>query len=326
MNQPDPNIDELLNSFIDGELTDTQRAEVERLIAYNAQIAQRLRLFQKTKILVNSLPHLKAPPEIIEQVKASLAAGTQPAEPPFLLSPESRGVERKGMRQLLARRVFAVAAMIALVAILAGVVYTIIAPETIPERSAEELVAIRPTLSVTAGAGFSGRLVLKAGVLAAVDGFINAAVEDNGLSDCVTITRQPNQRLYSLSCSRHGLHSLLVDLDSVWQKFDSATLFVDTEQFGAPVVVDTVTAEQIAEIADQDSAKKSIEVAEDFAILNNMAERMPAGNILAAMDDGKVNLITPPKPRFTGKMPKKTQGDQQEKREVSLTIVVVGSE
>ena len=70
----DAYIEELLNGFIDGELTARQQTEVQRLISHDRQIAQRLRQLEKCKILVGSLPHVDAPAETFAQVKASLGA------------------------------------------------------------------------------------------------------------------------------------------------------------------------------------------------------------------------------------------------------------
>jgi len=267
MNRSDPNIDELLNSFIDEELTAKQQAELEQLIAHDAQVARRLRQLQKTKMLIGSLHRAKAPVDIAEQVKASLEARK-------ILTQQPVFSERKGLRHLLVRRVLATAAMIALVAILSGVVYTIIAPETVPDKTAEIFVAAEPT-------PFSGRLELKTGALLAVDGFINRFIDENGLSDFVSVERQAGQSLYSLSCSRQSLNSLLADLASIWQRFDSSKLFVETEQFGEQVVIHAITAEQTAEVVNQDSPDRIIEVAKDFAILNNMADLMPGLTALA---------------------------------------------
>lgn len=58
-----------------------------------------------------------------------------------------------------------------------------------------------------------------------------------------------------------ALNLLLADLENVWDKFDSATLFVDTDRAGGEVVVETVTAGQVAEIANQDGLESRIEVA-----------------------------------------------------------------
>jgi hypothetical protein len=322
MNRPDQNIDELLSSFIDGELTDSQRADVERLIAYNPQVAQRLRQFQKIKMMVSSLPHVKSPREMVERIKASLAAEALSAEQPVYLD------ERKGIRQLMLRRVVAIAAMIALVAVLGGVIYSILVPETASERTTMTAADVKSLSDIATAVVFSGRLELRAGALPAVDAFINRAIEDNGLSDYVTKTVQPSNRLYSLNCSRGDLNSLLADLQGIWQRFGSATLYVDTERFNAPVVVNAVTAEQTAEIVNQDNPERSIEVAKDFAVLNNMAELMPGRQISAAIDNKGVDLIQIPKPVLTGGDRKKTEKTvtPESKRDVSLTIVVVGSE
>ncbi len=320
MNMPDTNIDELLNSFIDGEVTDDQRANMERLIESHPQIAQRLRQFQKTKMLVSSLPRHKAPRDIVGQVKATLEASERLAEHRLYEN------ERAGTRQLLVRRILTAAAMIALVAVLGGVIYSILVPETAPEGS--QFLLSQGSTGGVRRAAFSGRLELTTPALVAVDAFINGAIEGNGLSDYVTITRQPTQRLYSLNCSRQDLNLLLADLQGIWQKFHSAALYVDTEQFNAPVVVDAVTAEQTAKVLNQDSPRRSVEVARDIAILNNMSELMPGKQFLAAIDDKGVDLIAIPKPVLTGdrKTTEKTGGLSDHRPEVSLTIVIAGSE
>ncbi len=119
----EPNIDELLNGFIDGELDQRHQTEVQRLITHDAQIAERLRELQKCKVLVGSLPCVEAPAGMAEQIKASL-------ETSALLGRQPESFDaREGARHLLVRRVLAAAAMIGLVAVLAAVVYTIVAPE-----------------------------------------------------------------------------------------------------------------------------------------------------------------------------------------------------
>ena len=158
MNQrEESNIEELLNSFIDGELTQREANEVERLIADDARIAQRLRELQKSKMLVGSLPRAEAPAEMAEQIKASLERRTLPAQQLQHLD------ELAGVKQLLVRKILAAAAMIVLVAVLGAVIYTIVAPESVPPA-----------------AGFRGRLELKTTDLVAVDAVIKRAIEDNG--------------------------------------------------------------------------------------------------------------------------------------------------
>ena len=67
-------INDLLNSFIDGELTVAQQNEVKQLVSQNAEIAQRMRQLRKCKSLVDSMPRAKAPGRILTEVKTSLAS------------------------------------------------------------------------------------------------------------------------------------------------------------------------------------------------------------------------------------------------------------
>ena len=156
-----PNIDELLNSFIDGELPARQQTEVQRLIAHDEKVAQRLRQLEKCKMLLNSLPVAEAPPQILENVKASLAGRTLLGEHPSAFD------EHLGARHLLGRKLFAAAAMLGLVGILTAVVYTIVAP-TVPQgpvavEPREQLPiveVVEPSPTIVASAPFSGRFEL----------------------------------------------------------------------------------------------------------------------------------------------------------------------
>jgi hypothetical protein len=213
--------------------------------------------------------------------------------------------------------------MLGLVGILTAVVYTIVAPETVTQGP----VAV-------VAAPFSGRLELRTSYLPAVVAFINRAIEDNVPS----ATKHRGQRTedrgqktdsdFRLICSRESFNLLLAELGNIWDKLDSATLFVDTQVFGQRVVVEAVTAEQISGIVNQDDSKRRIEVAKDFAVLNNMAENLPGREILTAIDDTTVGLITPPKPVLTWnqKTAKKSPARTKENKNIHLTITVVGGD
>jgi len=114
----------------------------------------------------------------------------------------------------------------------------------------------------------------------------------------------------------------------VWNKLDSATLFVETGLVGEQVVVDAVAAEQVFEIVNQDSLEQRIEVAKDFGVLNKMAGLLPGKEILAAIDDRGPELITIPKPVLTSseKALRKAVSQEEDKGEVHMTIVVAGVE
>ncbi len=325
-----PNMDELLNSFIDGELPARQQTEVQRLIAHDEKIAQRLRQLQKCKILLSSLPVVEAPPQILENVKASLAGRTLLVEQPTAFD------EHLGARHLLGRKLFAAAAMLGLVGILTAVVYTIVAP-TVPQGPVAveprvlppKVEVVEPAPIIVVAAPFSGRLELRTSYLPAVVAVINRAIEENIPSDeWIASDRSDVREPHALICSSESFNLLLAELSNIWDKLDSATLFVDTEVFGQRVVVDAVTAEQIAGIVNHDDSKRRIEVAKDFAVLNNIAEHLPGREILIAIDDTTVDLITPPKPRLTGgpETIKKSTTRTEADKNVRLTITVTASD
>jgi hypothetical protein len=328
------NIEELLNSFIDGELTDRQQTEVQRLISHDTQIEKRLRELEKCKLLVGSLPHAEAPAGMLEEITASVERRT------LFGGPVERFDEREGARHLLFRRVLAAAAMIALVAVMGGVIYTIIAPESGPKQpviakdwpepvKGFEVTVVEKPIAETGPAerGFSGRLELKTDALVAVNSYISKAIEDNGLLVETNPDAEEDESIYFLSCSREGLGLFLNDLGYAWSRFDSATLFVETAEVGRQVAVDEVSAEQVDEIVNQDSFNRRVKVAKDFAVLNSIAKLVPGKEVLAAIDGGRGDLITIPKPVLTSneKATEKPAG-QTRGGEVHLTIVVAGSE
>jgi len=318
-------IDELLNGYIDDELTVEQQAEVERLIDQDAKTAQRLRQLQKCQILVGSMPYAEAPASVLEGVKASLAGRSLPSE-------EQPAYEQQaGKKYLLLRKVLAAAAMITMAAVMSVVIHRILPPQNAPEGpiAVENRTddSIRPAARVVATSGFSGRLELKTSALNAVDAFIKSAIDDIGLSASTNPERRQGRCIYSLSCTREGLKALLADLDNIWTELDSATLFVNTENFGTQTVVDAVTTKQIAEIANQVIPERRIELAKDFAVLNNMAENLPDKEIRAAIEAGGSSLIQQwriLKPVLTSsqKAVKKPADQVQEKQTIHLTIIL----
>ena len=331
----DQNIEELLNSFIDGELTARQQTEVQRLIAHDRQIAQRLQELQKCKLLLASLPFVEAPSETTEQIKASL-------EKTSLIGYKPRHLDhRPGARHLLVRRLAAVAAMLGLIAVLAALIYTIVAPEDVVDRSLaveawEQPVEekLGPPILATADRPkgrlglametFNGRLEFKTASLIAVSASISRAIEDVGLLDKVSVEAERDKSVFVLTCSREALNSLLPDLENIWKRFDSAKLFLETGGFGGQLVIEAVTAGQIAEIANQDSFEKRIELAKNLAVLNKTAQLLPGRELLAAFDDRAPDLMTIPKPVLTSgeKSIKKPTAQPKDEKEVHLTVVV----
>ncbi len=336
------NIDELLNSFIDGELDARHQTEVQRLIKHDPQIAERLLQLQKCKRLVSSLPYTEAPQELLGNIKASLN------ERKPLVQQQQR-LEREGARHLLVRQLISAAAMIALVGVLAAVIYSIVAPQvTIVKPVAVDLrlqpiapqpkestpvavvaTAEKPVEPILAEAKFTGRLELKTTSPAEVAAFINKAIEYNIPSGERSVAVPGKlQESHTLVCSRQNLRVLLDELNTVWDKIDSAVLLVNTDRPQGQIVVDAVTPEQISEIAKQNDFQSQIKTAKFFAAMNNITERSPGKEVQVAFDNSAPALITIPKPVLTSseKPVTKTAGATQAEQQVLLTIVVTGSD
>lgn len=329
------NIDELLTGFIDGELSARQQNEVQRMVSHDPQVAGRLRQLQNSRMLISSLPPAEAPANMLEQIKSSLERRI-PSDREAL--PRDAG---KGARHLLMRKVFAAAAMIGLVVVLATVVYTIVGPggdsrvqqpfaRTIQQPTTPSGLTKR-NANVVAASEFWGRLELKTDAMRPVSAFISRAIEDNGLGDYAESSTLAGRTVFSLSCSRDAVGPLLTDLASIWQRFSSATLFVETEHFGRPVAVNAVTPQQTAQILNQAGFSGCLDVARNFAALNSLAELTPGREVLAlAGNTGDIgtDLTAIPKPvltwnrKPTDKVPATVGG----KPKVNLTIVLVGSE
>jgi hypothetical protein len=322
-----PNIDELLNSFLDGELDARHQTEVQRLINHDKQIAERLQVLRNCKRLVSSLPYAEAPDGMLEDIKASLEGKklTPSAAEPVSFSAHR---QRQGARHLLLRRLTSVAAMIGLVAVLAAVIYSIVAPQVVTNKP----VAVEksePAVTVATAekpAPFTGRLELKTSSPSEVAAFINKAIEYNIPSDERTAAVPGKLReSHTLICSRQNLRVLMDELGTIWDKINSATLLVNTDRPEGQIVVDAVTPEQIIEIAKQDDFETQIKTAKYFAAMNNMAELSPGKEVLIAIDNSTLGLITIPKPVLTSseKTIKKPSAQTEDNREVHLTITVL---
>lgn len=330
-----PNIDELLNSFLDGELDARHQTEVQRLIKHDEKVARRLLELRKCKSMVSSLPYTEAPKELLGNIKASLSRRQTEQEiiTPPAVEPVSFSVhrQREGAKHLFLRRLASVAAMFALVAVLAAVVYSIIAPVPVIERPvavvepqpsepkpAEVAIAVKPV-------EFSARLELNTTSPSEVAAFINKAVEFNIPSDQRSaVGPDMLKESHVLTCSRQNLKALMDELGTVWNKIDSAALLVNTDGPEGQIVIDAVTPAQIIDIAKQDDSQTQIKTAKFFAVMNNIAESSPGREVMVAINDSTPNTITIPKPVLTSNekpVTKAADGTEAEQK-VLLTIVV----
>jgi hypothetical protein len=319
--------DELLCSFIDGELPLRQQTEVQRLAARDPEVAQRLRELQNCRNLVSALPRAEAPGLMLEQIKQSLERQTLLEERPVLTG------TRAGTRHLKVRRFVAAAAMIALLGGLGAVVYQIVAPvapSAMPgtmARTGGQSSMSAGTSVVAATAGFSGRLELRTAAFSQADAFIKRAIGDNGLSGQSETQTMDGGRVYRIESSREGLNRLVADLGGIWQNFDAAALTVNSDEFAETVEVAPVTLQQTAKIVSQDSRQASVAMARDVAVLNSFAEAMPGQNILSR-PESNLGIPVLPRPVLTSDDPdtKQIATVPEGTVKASLTIVLLNTQ
>jgi hypothetical protein len=328
-------IDELLNGFIDGELTQRQLSEVNRLVAHDTDIAKRLQELKKCKLLLGSVPCAEAPADMLEDIKLSLERRT-------LLGHSADREKLEGARHLLYRKMLSAAAMLTLVAALVGVVvYILVGTGNAGKQFADEDLfkpaakvkqakpagaeKTAPQAVADAAVGFTGRLELKTNAPVAVNAVIVRAIAENSFLEYGNQDAQIADGVYVLNCSRRELSSLLADLENIWTKFDSTALFIETGRTENQVTVKPVTTQQIIEIASQNNLSGQLALAKDFAALNDISGHLPGKEVLAAVDNKKPDLITIPKPVLTSgeKTAKKSTANANEAKDVHLTIVVV---
>ncbi len=331
--KPNPNLDELLCSFMDGELSPRQRTEVQRMASRDPQVAQRLRQLQSCRTLLCSLPQAQAPADLLDQVRGALERRTLLAEQPVVAR------RSLGSWHLAFRKLVTAAAMFALLGVLGVVVYQIVAP--VADNGSVSLVAgggpatetgagltAVPPLTV-ADAGFSGRLELQTAALVQADAFLKRAIEESGLSSQVDIDTAGGKRVYQLVSTREGINRVMASLGGIWQNFHSATLRVDRPGSDiAPVVLRAVTPEQAVSIIACNSTEASVATAAGYAIVNDMAQNTPGRPILAAIDEDAgvgATLLTVPKPMEASndKNSQTTLAPPQGQSEASLTIVLL---
>jgi hypothetical protein len=333
-------IEELLNGYIDGELSADERSQVERLVSENQAIAQRLNQLEKCKLLVSSLPPAEPP--------AQLVAGIKELVRNYSVGKVSDHIERRrGERHLFIRQALAASIIIGLVSVMGAVVYKIVGPEQTPARiiAVKSAPVINRTMQPAASKPQETKkevivaaaeeptsvglysLRLRTTDFAAVDAYVNKLLEESPWLRYEATKDQPGKSEYKILCSRGGLEAMMNELATVWSKFDSTTLIVRTDNVGQYITVESVKPEQIADIARQNNIDNRVKLAKDFAAINGISQMMPDEKMLAFTERSMPELTTIPKPVLTSgeKTTAAAPKGAWDKIQVDLDITVAGS-
>jgi hypothetical protein len=307
------NIEELLNGFIDGELSTEEAAQVQQLVEKDQSIARRLHEIETCRLLVSSLPPAEPPAEVVSGIK-ELVQGkwSQGVRVDYT---QKRGTKSfsisRGHWHLLSRQLIAASVVIGLLGVLAGVIYKIVVPETTTTRT----IAMQPTIMKSVTSTETAKTANQANVgiyslqlttadFAGVDAYINKLLEE---STWLKYQRAAEPRLtggqsvYTVYCSKAGLDELMTNLATVWSRFDSATLVVHNADTSDQVAVEQVRPEQVSDIAKRDTIAERMKLAKDFAVINDIRRLMPQERMLALGNGGgpEPELTAIPKPVLT---------------------------
>ncbi|MGA2091878.1 MAG: hypothetical protein ABSH16_00530, partial [Sedimentisphaerales bacterium] len=324
------NIEELLNGFIDGELSVEDATQVQQLIEQDQSIARRLHEIETCRLLVSSLPPAEPPAEVVSGIK-ELVQGkwSQGVRVDYSHNSGSGSLKlSRGHWHLFTRQVLAASIVVGLVGLLGAVIYRIVGPEktttlTVADstrlpQAAEPKPEIRmqntehgTIRGVPVGDRIQNAerpgvylLQLTTADFAGIDAYINKLLEE---STWLKFQRAAEPRLtggqsvYTVYCSKTGLDELMTNLAPVWSRFDSATLVMHNADTSDQVAVEQVRPEQVSDIAKRDTIAERMKLAKDFAVINDIRRLMPQERMLALGNAGgpEPELIAIPKPVLT---------------------------
>ena len=333
----DLNIDELLNGYIDGELSTRQTVELKRLVNHDPEVAKKLQRLYRTKKIVNALPKVTAPAHILRDVKLRLGGKIPLSEP---LPAFSQTTEEKKTVPVFYKRVLAADAVIVLLAAVIGIVYTMVdAPDStqipiglddVPQPGQAHSESIQPVEAVAvvkqtdAPGTFNGKIILTADSLLPLDAFLNRTIVELGLLSLTEIHSEKNRSVFNMNCSYDQAKTLLAQLSTVWHRCRSKTLHLYTDQFPDDVTVENVSPQQVLQIADLNTLNEQIKVAGQLNTLNNIESSLTGQPLLAALNQQQFSFSIP-RPVLTSVQvpPDEQQTEQLDRpKNIYLTIVI----
>lgn len=324
------NIDELLNSYIDDELSPRQQTEIKRLITHDQQVAEKLQQLKMCKTLLSALPDEQAPDDLLEDIKSALERRT-------LLQDTPRNFRKdEGVRYLHFRKVLASAAMIALFAVLATIIYSIVGPDKYDPNSTDWKNLTKPVADSSAlkrllpkkankPQSIIAHVELQTDAFIATNAFIKRTIEEDGLLNKTSPSDPEESGLYYISSSRQNINLLLADLACIEQRFISVNLEIASADSQTTSSVKNPSFSQINEIINQDSFDESKKAAQRIAAMNYTNYNTQAENLLAWVFEKSPQSLTIPKPVLTSgeKTTNTKPSNSNDKNKVYLTIKLI---
>ncbi|MCD4831325.1 MAG: hypothetical protein K8R02_05880 [Anaerohalosphaeraceae bacterium] len=310
--------EELLNSYLDGELDERRSTEAKRLIDHDEDVRAKYETLEKYKSLVEALPCDKAPGNTFEEITHRLER-----EVLWDNSPESS--YKAGRRHLFLRRLVTTAAVLFLAAGLFVIIFDVFVPESTRkqfvanfgrERQSQVLyerpfadakmeptvvedVRVEPENSPIVP--LSAKLVFKTSAPIQVDMFVGKAIMNRQLfAKTTAVVRKSSSIYYELECDKSDLISLIDDLAILWKKCQDVQMSVETEIFDNYVTIDRISASDVLEICQVQNYNQRMRMAEDISKINAVSPAaMVIEKLYAGGTDIDLNMFELPKPVLT---------------------------
>lgn len=332
-------IEELLNSYIDGELDERKNNEVKRLIDNDQDVKHLFESLSRCKNLVGSLRPATVPEGFSESVIRNLERNI------LLADTEVYQHHKKGKRRLVFRHFLTAAAMLALVAMLSYVVFDVFVPKSSRQKFADNVLNRKQKPQVLYEKPFAdvlppqdvavavpkgpsvpliARLTLITESPIETDWLVGKALMNTGLFDKTSaVDRKTGSVKYVLSCDRNSLVNLIGELNFIWPKCSNATLEMGTEQQGKYVTINNISARQILDICKADNYNQRIRMASDLAVINEIAVADVLRNYFAQQNTDSEFLI-PDKPVLTSSERTELPKTNTAAEPANFTITVIG--
>jgi hypothetical protein len=321
-------IDELLSCYVDGEVSERQATEVKRMMLHDRKVAEKVAQMQRQRQLLAALPVDAAPADTAASVRAVLERRT-------LLGVTASGKQHiTGSLHLLARKLVAAAAMLALLGGLAVLVYKVIIPGDFvrpggfafgPEKRQQTGPAVIEYSPVESAIALM-ELELRTSSPSGLNSVIARAIDSCGLWDSAIVDRQVAKTRYSITCGKEGLVRVMGELAGIWDRVDGKSLFI-TAPGDESVAVDGVTVGQVVAVLEASDVPSRVAWARQFAQTNAQKLFEVAINDVPQVDSTELTI---PKPSLTSPDFDKAATANVEAQpggdEVSLTITVIGAE
>ncbi len=355
MTHNEKNIEEMINAYLDGELSDRELTEFKRLADHDTSIGEELLRIARTKELISSATAEKAPEQIGENLKMLL-------ERKALLAHSSKSAPAKfGQKHLITRKVLTAAAILLPIAVLAAVVFNILMPaEPVyqPQIFAEAEDAVEPVgrpaavkadkrIALTsamsaqtkaggqtdafssvplAAAPLAAELSIETASSVAVNKYISKAIYINDLLGCATIKRQAGLAEYSIDCANTKISDLLYELRDVWPKFAAVSILLRPAEPSGDVRIANVSVSQAIDLFKAEAPEDAIALGRSFAVLNSIELAMGFSQLAAADTDTADALLAVPKPTLTSPEADRTiRKEKPQADNIKLTIKVYSS-